>query len=155
MVKLVNNHLNIVIENLNEMRIPSEINQPLIFPVWRTCGPRHKSISGPHRYTVVVSVLTFWLRIRTLNSLYLNISSRSDFFISNRSNGCFSFIIFLTKSSITLKSPSVTWEKKHNKDCYKFLRLLKDIKLIKLKRRLQSHLWPEFVNFCKEDFKIC
>ena len=59
MVKLVNNHLNIVIENLNEMRIPSEINQPLIFPVCRTCGPRHKSISGPHRYTVVVSVLTF------------------------------------------------------------------------------------------------
>jgi len=20
----------------------------LILPVWRTCGPRHKSISGPH-----------------------------------------------------------------------------------------------------------
>lgn len=24
----------------------------LIFPVWRTCGPLHKSMSGPHLYGV-------------------------------------------------------------------------------------------------------
>ena len=37
----------------------------LILPVLRTCGPRQRSIRGPHLYTVVVSVFTFSFRMRT------------------------------------------------------------------------------------------
>ena len=50
-------------------------------------------------YTVVVGVLTFSLSILTLNSLYLNISKRSSFFISSLSKGCFSLTIFLNNDS--------------------------------------------------------
>ena len=34
-------------------------------PVCLTWGPLHRSIKGPHLYTVVVSVFTFSFRIRT------------------------------------------------------------------------------------------
>lgn len=40
------------------------------FPVCRTWGPLHRSIRGPHLYTVVVGVLTFSVIILFLNSLY-------------------------------------------------------------------------------------
>merc|ERR1719356_684867 len=80
----------------------------LIFPVCRTWGPRHRSMRGPHLYTVVVGVLTLSLRILTLKGLYLNISSRSSLVISRRSKGCFSLIIFFVTSSSTLKSDSKT-----------------------------------------------
>lgn len=36
-----------------------------ILPVCLTCGPRHRSMRGPHLYTVVESVFTFSLMIRT------------------------------------------------------------------------------------------
>lgn len=109
----------------------------LTLPVWRTCGPRQRSMSGPHLqvrkvsstqqqyelchmhlYTVVVGVVTRSLSIRHLNLLYCkrrcdedyfhqlkeklntsNISSRSSFFISSRTNGCFSLVIDLNSMS--------------------------------------------------------
>lgn len=40
-----------------------------ILPVCRTCGPRHKSINVPQRYTVVFSSVIFSFKILTLNSL--------------------------------------------------------------------------------------
>lgn len=46
------------------------ILKDLTLPVCRTCGPLQRSISGPHRYTVVVGVFTFSLSMRTLNWLY-------------------------------------------------------------------------------------
>lgn len=51
-------------------------------PVWRTCGPRHKSIKGPHLYTVVVGVFTFSFNIRCLNSLYYKNNKPVDDFPS-------------------------------------------------------------------------
>ena len=61
-----------------------------ILPVCRTCGPRHKSMSGPQRYTVVVGVVTRSLMMRSLNLLYANILSRFSLVTTRRWYSCFS-----------------------------------------------------------------
>ena len=46
------------------------IREALSRPVWRTWGPRQRSMRVPQRYTVVVGVVIFSFRIRSLNLLY-------------------------------------------------------------------------------------
>ena len=65
-------YLEFLIYWIKENILALVICMALTFPVCRTWGPRHKSMSGPHLYTVVVGVVTRSFMILCLNLLYWN-----------------------------------------------------------------------------------
>jgi hypothetical protein len=124
------------------------ILKDLTFPVCRTCGPLQRSISGPHRYTVVVGVSTFSLSMRTLKSLYWKYAEKSR---TNRNNTLFQWFLPYPKKSkqsnsnmqklyvtVNASTPNKIKNLKHNAGSISFA---SDTMLILHKTHARTSLW--------------